>query len=342
MKSTNFSKHLSKFFKIYLHSECNMSKNTIISYSYSFSEFLKFMKNNKKIEASKIELCDFNRKNIQEFLNNLQEKGKSESTINQRKSALSSFCKYLRYEEPSLATEIDLILSIKRRKVQRKTISYMKVDGINLFLQQIDMHKKIGLRDFVMMSLMLTVGLRVSELINTKVKDINLNNPPTIKVNGKGRKERIVVIPKKLIDPIKKYISINNFDLQENIDNYLFLNHSGKQFTRQGVGYIVIKYREKARLLNIELIPSDLSCHKLRHSCGAAMASSGVDITTIKDVLGHESIETTQIYVGVSELEEKEDALNKVVGKIFENTEDIKAVWNDDIELLDFLENLKK
>ena len=342
MKSTDFSKHLSKFFKIYLVSDCNLSENTINSYSYTFSEFLKFMKNKNNIEANKIKLENFNRETIQNFLRFLGEKGNTESTINQRQAAINSFCKYLRYEEPGLANEIDLILSIKRRKCQRKSISYMKVDGMNLFLKQIDTTSYQGLRDFVMMSIMLTTGVRVSELINIKVKDVQLSEPATIKVFGKGRKERIISISPKIVPFIKLYIEKNNINSQVNNDKYMFMSHLNKKFTRHGVGYIVAKYRDMARSISPDLIPDDISCHKLRHSCGVAMVNSGLELIYLRDILGHESVETTQMYAGTRDSDVKKEALDRVAGQIIDENEDIKPIWNEDIELVDFLNSFKK
>ena len=113
MKSTNFIIHMSKFFKIYLTSDRNLSAETIKSYSQTFSIFLKFMRVKNGICLSSIQLSDFTRKNVENFLRFLEKKGNSPSTINQRKSALCSFCNYLKYEEPSIISELEAISSIK-------------------------------------------------------------------------------------------------------------------------------------------------------------------------------------------------------------------------------------
>ena len=341
MKSTDFSRHIGNFFKVYLPSDRNLSSKTIESYSGTFASFLKFMKEKKSITADKIQLKDFTRDNISEYLRSLEEKGNSPNTINQRRAAFCSFGNYLRYEAPEFTSEIDAICAIKSRRFVRKTISYMKTDGMNLFLQQIDTSTPDGLRDMVMMSLMLTTGLRVSELINLKGRDIQLSQPPTIRVLGKGRKERLVILPDKIQPYLESYIKGKKLNLPENLDCDLFVSHMGKPFTRHGVNYLVAKYRDMAREVAPELIPVDLSCHKLRHSCGAAAAESGVDPVYIRDMLGHASVATTNVYMGVKSLDAKSAAINQMVDRLVDGVEDVKPIW-ENADVRELLENLSR
>ena len=338
MKNNNFTLYLSNFFKIYLISDRNLSKATIKSYSDTFSQFLKFMKDEIGINISSIKISDYNRENILKFLRFLDEKGNSPSTINQRKAALASFCKYLKYEEPSIISDLDAILSIKTKKYVSKTISYMKAEGINLFLKQIDTSSLNGLRDFIMMCLMVLMGLRVSEVINIKIKDFHMVKPQTLIILGKGRKERMLSIVDRLVPYIDKYLE----SITRDKEDFAFLNHMNKQFTRFGLDYIVKKYGDMARNISSELIPSDLSCHKLRHSCGASMARAGVDVVYIRDILGHASITTTQRYIGAIENESKQEILNNLASDFIDEESQIDPIWKENIDVLDFLNRLKK
>ena len=341
MKPTDFSRHIGYFFKVYLPSDRNVSLKTIESYSGTFSSFLKFMQQHKSISADKIELKDFTGDNILNYLRFLEAKGNCANTINQRRAAFCSFCKYLRYEEPELTTEINAICSIESKYFVRKTISYMKVDGMNLFLKQIDLTKPDGLRDMVMMSLMLTAGIRVSELISLKGRDVQLSPPVTIKVLGKGRKERLLTLPDKIVQYLTQFIKKRNLDLPENMENYLFISHMNKPFTRHGVNYIVAKYRDMARKISPNIIPADLSCHKLRHSCGAAAAEAGVDAVYIRDLFGHSSVATTNVYMGTKSPACKSEAINKIVDRLIDGADDVKPLWaNEDI--MAFLEDLSR
>ena len=341
MKYTKFASHLGKFFKVYMQSDRNLSPRTVQSYSQTFSLFLKFMYKTRGIESHKMELNDFTRKTVEDFLRSL-ESINCAKTINQRRAAFCCFCKYLEYEEPALIDELNLIRTIPQRKEINKTISYLKVDGMNLFLKQIQLQKKTGLRDFVMISLMLTIGLRVSELINLKGKNVQLSSPPTVTVMGKGSKERILSIPDKIVPYFKNYIEVKNLNKPENLERFLFVNHMNHQFTRQGVTYLVTKYREMARNINSSLIPANLSNHKLRHSCGVACAEAGVDPLYIRDVLGHASVVTTEIYMGTKSLESKSKALCQIADGIIDDASDIKPLWEEDQDLLNFLITLSK
>lgn len=341
MKSTKLAVHLGRFFKIYLKSDRNLSQRTIQSYSQTFSLFLKYMLKFKGIEANKLDFKEFNRKNIEDFLRNL-ESTCCAKTINQRRAAFCCFCKYLEYEEPSMFDEINAISTIPQKKESNKAISYLKVDGINLFLKQIDIQTPKGLRDFVMLSIMITMGLRVSELINIKARNIQMSAPATITVMGKGSKERILCIPDKIFPYLKKYIEGNQLNKPENLDRFIFLNHMNQQFTRQGVTYIVTKYRELARKVNPSIIPENLSNHKLRHTCGVMCAEAGVDPLYIRDILGHVSVVTTEVYMGTKSLESKSKALEKVVDGIIDDASDISPLWEADKNLFEFLTNLSK
>jgi len=340
MKSTKFSKYLTKFFKIYLPCDRNLSIKTIESYSNTFSKFLKFLKNQKNIDVSKFDVNDFNREIILDFLRSLEGNGNSPRTINQRKAAFSSFCNYLRYEEPALSECLDAIINIKQKKYINRTISYLKNDGMNLFLKQINTSNINGVRDFLMLTFMMLLGMRVSEVINIKAKHVQLSDPSTITVLGKGRKERILIVNEKIIPYLKLYIEKLNLNKPEASDKFIFLNHMNKQFTRHGVNFIVKKYGDMARKISPNDIPSDLSCHKLRHSCGAAAARAGVDLIFIRDMLGHESIQTTQIYVGLQSNEEKEEALEKIAGDIIDENDNMKSLLDDDQDLIEFLDGL--
>ena len=141
---------------------------------------------------------------------------------------------------------------------------------------------------------------------------------------------------------LSNYIEKNNINSQVNNDKYMFMSHLNKKFTRHGVGYIVAKYRDMARSISPDLIPDDISCHKLRHSCGVAMVNSGLELIYLRDILGHESVETTQMYAGTRDSDVKKEALDRVAGQIIDENEDIKPIWNEDIELVDFLNSFKK
>ena len=240
MKTTDFSRYLTKYFTKYLPNECGSSPQTIDSYRTAFILYLEYTESSEGINAEKITVKDFTKESVIGFLNWLEEdRENSRSTRNHRLAAIKSFVHYLKYEFPEYLEEYQLILSIPLKKAEKKEISYLKTDGVKLLIDQIDISDLNGLRDFVMISVLYTTGIRVSELINIKVKDISLTEPFTIKVHGKGNKGRYVPLMKTTTPYIKRYLSLMKFDCESKMNEYFFINHMGEQFTRQGVNYIL-------------------------------------------------------------------------------------------------------
>ncbi len=181
-----------------------------------------------------------------------------------------------------------------------------------------------------MVYVMYTTGVRVSELISIRGCDISLSNPKTIIIHGKGRKVRHVPIVKQTASILERYLKENNCLLPQRLDEYIFLNHSGEMFTRQGVNYIISKYTRMARTVDPSLIPQDCSPHKIRHSSAIALVEEGVDLIIIRDLLGHSSVQTTEIYAKVSAARQRraiEAASKEIVPEedaLWENSASIK------------------
>ncbi len=339
MKTTNFARYLTKYFTKYLPNECGSSPQTIDSYRTVFILYLEYMENSKGIDAEKITVKDLTRESVIGFLNWLEEeRDNSRSTRNHRLTAMKSFVHYLKYEFPEFMEEYQLILSIPLKKAEKKEISYLKTDGVKLLVDQIDISDLNGLRDFVMVTILYTTGIRVSELINIKVKDISLTEPFTIKVHGKGNKGRYVPLMKTTVPYIKRYISMMKYDCESKMDEYFFINHMGEQFTRQGVNYILKKYADKAREINKDIVPADLTAHKMRHTTAMELLASGVDLMYIRDLLGHSSITTTEVYAR-TDANLKRKAIEAASKEILPHEE---ARWENNTSLKKWLKSFNK
>ena len=174
MKRTSFAVYLNKYLTDYLPNECGSSPQTIDSYRYSFIHFLQFLLEERGIPADKVDVSSLSYENVIAFLTWLQgSRGNSTSTRNQRQSTLNSFIKFLMYEFPEYLVEYQRILKIPIKKAPQKEISYLKTDGVALLISKVDINKANGLRDYIMLSLMYTTGIRVSELICIKVRDLS-------------------------------------------------------------------------------------------------------------------------------------------------------------------------
>lgn len=339
MKTTDFATHLSKFFIRYLPNEKGSSPQTIDSYRNAFILYLEYMESVCEIKPEKLTIGDFTRESVLGFLKWLEEsRGNSATTRNYRLAAMKGFIHYLKYEFPDYMTEYQRILGIPLKKTEQKEISYMKTEGVELLVRQINMHSTNGLRDYVMLLILYTTGVRVSELINIKVKDISLTEPYTLKVHGKGNKGRYVPLMKSAVPHIQKYLSAMKYDSEARYEEYLFKNHMNQQFTRQGINYVLKKYGSKAREKNKELIPEDLTAHKMRHTTAMELITSGVDLMYIRDILGHSSVTTTEIYAK-TDAKLKRKAIEAASKEILPVEE---ASWDTDKNLKEWLKSFNK
>ena len=339
MKRTDFAIYLNKFLTDYLPNTHGSSPLTVDSYRYSFIQFLQFLLEERGIPADKVSISDLTYDNLIAFLGWLQDsRGNALSTRNQRQSALNSFIRFLMYEFPEYMDEYQRVLAIPIKKTPQKEISYLKTGGAALLISKVDIDKTNGLRDYVMLSLMYTTGIRVSELLQIRVKDLSLHEPYTLLVHGKGQKSRYVPIMRSIVPQIQKYIARKGYDRHEKLNEWLFKNHMNQQFTRQGINYLVRKYAKMAQMENPELIPENFSPHKMRHTTAMELVASGVDLIYIRDLLGHVSVNTTEVYAR-ADAQKKRQAIEAASKEIVPPEE---AEWEHDSNLRDWLRNFNR
>lgn len=201
-----------------------------------------------------------------------------------------------------------------------------------------DLNRQNGLRDYVILSLLYTTGIRVSELIQIRIKDLSLQEPFTLLVHGKGQKSRHVPLMRNTIPFIQKYLAQKRCDRPERLDEWLFKNHMNEPFTRQGINYIVRKYTKMAREIAPDMIPADFSPHKMRHTTAMGLVESGVDLIYIRDLLGHESVKTTEVYARADAMH-KRQAIEAASKEIVPPEE---AEWDNNSNLKDWLKNFNR
>lgn len=341
METTDFAKHLSNYLSKYLPAERAASRNTILSYRDTFVLFLGYMKTQKGIAAEKLYLANINKPVIIDFLNWLQEKRKSSNaTRNYRMAAIHSFFCYLQYEMPEKINQWQEILSIKVKRTEKKSICYLTLDGIKLLLEQIDTSNRQGCRDLALLSLLYDTGARVQEIIDLSPSALRLENPAIVKLCGKGRKERIVPLQAEPVKILKAYIAENHLDRPENNACPLFVNNRGEKLTRSGIAYILDHYIKSARRYNPQLIPNPISPHTLRHSKAMHLLQAGVNLIYIRDLLGHVTIQTTELYAR-ADSKQKREALEKAYQNVIPE-KDKTGSWEKDETLLYWLKNLDK
>ena len=334
MKPTDFSKYISDFISRYMPNEKGASANTITAYRDTFVLLLNFTQNEKHVNIEKLTLEKITKETIIEFLDWIQKERKcSNSTRNARLAAIHSFYRYLQYESLDYLNECQKILSIKFKKTKKESINYLTIEGIKLLLQQPDTRTSMGRRDLTLLSLMYDTGSRVQEVIDFTPSILRLNKPATIKIVGKGNKARLVPMLDAQTEHLKNYLKENQ--LNEPFANMypLFFNSRKEKLTRAGVNFIVQKYTKMARKENEMIIPEKISCHTLRHSKAMHLLQAGVNLVYIRDILGHVSIQTTEIYAR-ADSKQKREALEKAYVNINPNEE---PMWTKDENLITWL-----
>lgn len=341
METTDFAKYLSAFLTKYLSGERNYSPNTIMAYKDTFVQFITFMKERKNIKVQKLTLECITKDVVIDFLDWIQENRHcSNATRNYRLAALRSFFSYMQYENPERMYEWQKIRSIKVKRHEKQSIKYLSTDGIKLLLEQPDQATRSGRRNLAMLSLMYDSGARVQEIIDLTPSSVRLDNPSIVKLFGKGRKARIVPLQEEQTVFLKKYIQENHL-LEPYANQYpLFSNSRREKLTRAGVTYILNTCADLARKINPGIIPEKISCHSLRHSKAMHLLQAGVNLVYIRDLLGHVSVQTTDVYAR-ADSRQKREAFEKAYVDLNPNVAKTKS-WEKDDNLLEWLKSLKK
>ncbi len=336
MKQNDFSKSLTDFLTKYLPGERGMSGNTIASYKMTFILLISFMQEQKAIQAYRLMFKHFTKKCIEEFLNHLETVRRcSASTRNARLAALHSFFRFVQYECPEYIDECNKILSIKVKRTKRESINYLTIEGIKLLFEQPDLNTRKGVRDLALLALMYDTGARVQEIIDLIPSSLRLDKPYTIKLIGKGTKARIVPLMEEQVVHLRHYIERNS--LFENGKNLhpLFYNSRKEKLTRGGVNHILQHYAVMAQKKNPTLLHDKISPHSLRHSKAMHLLQAGVNLVYIRDILGHESVTTTELYARVDSKQKRE-----AIEKAFVNVVKKEApIWEKNEGLLQWLKS---
>jgi len=336
MKPTDFSKYLTDYLTRYLSHERGCSSNTIIAYRDTFILFITFMHEIRNIKAEKLFMKSITKASVVEFLDWLQSERKcSDSTRNLRLAALHSFFKYVQYQNPDNLYEYQDIMSIKVKKARKKPLNYLTVEGIKLLLEQPDITTKRGRRDLALLSLMYDTGARVQEMTDLTPSVIHLDKPNSIQITGKGNKTRIVPLLEEQVKILRNYLT--EFDLlKPQTRSYpLFFNSRHEKLTRAGITHILLKYADKARKRKPKLIPEKLSCHTLRSSKAMHLLQAGVNLVYIRDILGHASVQTTEIYAR-ADSKLKREAIEKAYVDVAPKEE---PFWENNENLLSWLKS---
>ncbi len=302
---TNLAPLLESFFTERLYDQRRASPNTIGAYRDSFRLLLGFAKERLGKEPSALNLEDIDSSFIGNFLDHLESKrGNSVRTRNHRLATIHSFFSYIALKEPVHSGQIQHVLAIPQKRFERNIVTFLTRVEIDALLAAIDQSTWLGRRDYTLLLVALQTGLRVSELTSLRVEDIELGRGAHVRCRGKGRKERATPLSKSCVIALKNWLRENKL----NPTNPLFPSIHGEALSRDSVNYLVKKYAKIAAKSCPSLARKTVSPHVLRHTNAVQLLNAGVDRSVIALWLGHEQVETTQIYLD-ADLKTKEKAL---------------------------------
>lgn len=294
MNKTAFSYHLTKYFTEYLPIQTAASPNTVRSYRDVFVQLMEFYKSEYHLPPEKLEYREFTPARIEAFLAYLEKvRGISASTRNQRLAAIHAFFRYVQYRDPAGFEPCAGVLSVPFKKAPARPTNYMSVEEVKLLFSIPDQKSKGQLRDLAVMVLLYETGARVQELIDLCPGSIRFSTTVVAQLHGKGNKTRLVPVNADAAAIVRNYIRRCD---RTAADEPLFVNRKGEKLTRAGIQYIIDKYVSTARIRRPDLFKDRITNHCFRHSKAMHLLEAGVNLIYIRDLLGHTSVVTTEIY----------------------------------------------
>ena len=273
-----------------------------MKYIDSFIEYLRVIKKDSvntlgSYKGDLLELYDFyndylniNRDDVSNYLEYLYSRGLNRNSISRKLSAIRSFYNYLVSEGVIF---VNLFKEVSNPKKREGLPKYVKDNDLEVMFNSFDMDKCLDQRNRLVLEMLYATGVRVSELVNIKLKDINKYDN-TIKILGKGSKERMVIYGSFCEDVLDIYLSDGRKVLDKDNSEYLFLNKNGGKLSDRYVREIINNVVRKCE------IDYHISPHTLRHTFATDMLNAGADLVSVKEMLGHSSLNTTSIYTHVS------------------------------------------
>lgn len=298
MKNTlgtpNFSKIVQDFFCLYLQNQKNVSHQTIASYRDTFRLMLQFVRKQRRKAPSDLTLEDIDPDLILEFLHYLEKERKNTiQTRNVRLAAIRSFMKYASLRDPQSLVNTERLLVIPLKRTDHHLVGYLSLKEINAILNAPDPLTWSGTRDRVMFATFYNTGARVSEICSLRILDLDLDRSHSIRLHGKGRKERSIPLWKDTILQLHRWLG--RIDSQGSAP--LFPNRNGDHMTRSGVEDRLKRAVRAAAIACPSLVGRAVSPHTLRHTTAMHLLQSGVSESVIALWLGHESVTTTHQYI---------------------------------------------
>ena len=302
---TPLAPHITAFLRERLTGE-----NTRATYSYAFQLLFTFASKRLSVAPSDLQIEHLDTPLVLAFLDHIQqERGNSARTRNTRLAAVRSFMHFLEYRVPAALEQIRRVLAIPVQRTDTRLVKHLSTAESRAVLDAPDPTSRLGVRDRAMIYLGLTGGLRVSELVGLRIDEVRFDGRYVeLRVRGKGRKERALLLWRQVGDAIRAWLAIRGGAACPE----LFLTATARPMTRSGFEYVLRKHVRMATVLCPSLIGRSVSPHTLRHTCALDTLRATGDLRKVSLWLGHSNQSTTEIYLQVDPTEKIEALESKV------------------------------
>jgi site-specific recombinase XerD len=282
------------FFRDYLQRARGASRHTFLAYRDALRLFFGFVADSAGRPMASLRVEDVTAEHVLAFLDHLESNRRNvASTRNLRLTALRSLCRHLLRHDPARAGQYQRVLSLPSKKASVPVVTYLEPEEMRVLLRQPDRRRRNEARDHALLLFLYNTGARISEALAVRRSDLQLVRPYQVQLHGKGRKNRICPLWKETSSVIKTLLQSEPAATD---DVMVFKNARGAALGRDGAAYILDKHFQRAARQLPTLRRKKTTLHTMRHSCAVALLQAGVDLPTIRDYLGHESISTTGRY----------------------------------------------
>jgi len=305
--STDFAPLCQAFFAQRLIAQRQASQHTISAYSHTFRLLIAYAEKRLHVSPSKLTLAQLNASFISKFLDDLEaNRDNSVRSRNARLAALRSFYRFAALEAPRDAGLIQQALAVPYKRMTRRVVTYLTQPEVKAILASVDKTAWVGRRNHALLMVAVQTGLRLSELSGLRQKDVMLSTGAHVRCEGKGRKERCTPLAKPTVAVLKAWIT----EQGEDDTRFLFPSSNGERLSADAVQYALAKQVKMAQKSCPSLAQKRVTPHVLRHTAAMELLQAGVDRSLIAIWLGHESLESKQVYLDAN-LSLKEGILAK-------------------------------
>jgi integrase/recombinase XerD len=310
------------------------SPHTIHSYRDTIALLLRFIAEQRKVPVAALDLADLDPPRILAFLSHLEDqRNNGVATRNVRLAAIHALFRFVASRNPEQLDLAQRAIAVPFKRAPTRAIDYLEYEEIDSILKAIDRSTPKGVRDYALLATMFNTGGRVQEIVDLRVRDLQLIKPFQVRLFGKGNKERYCPLWPETAAVLRSFCKQRKIELSP--EAHLFINHRGQPLSRFGVRHILFRCLDAATETAPTLRKKRLHPHSMRHSTAVALLKSGVDLSTISHMLGHASPTTTNRYAKV-DLEMK----RKAIAKVKPVSRKSRTPWAKDGTVLDWLESL--